>query len=505
MPPKKVLAKTKPEPKKRSRSATGAEKPAAKAAKTEEDKSASSKVKATATAAKKTASTTSAVAATQQRSVYRAVPERGNYTVVDDRSFVLNQTNVGENNNKYYIGQMLTNAAKSKYYVFFEWGRVGAASPQSSFLQNLTLQEAVSQFESKFRDKTGNAWSSRTNFVKRDGKYQIVETEESGAGGQQQSGSQEDASLPLGKLTKKQLEQGLEALEELEKILEQIEKVPKKAASFEDELVRLSSRFFSLIPTDIGRTNTKNLIIRDSQTLQERKEKIKFWLRMGLDGVEDVDDSSSKKKSADAKPLTPISGILTTPLPATLKEALPKEQIASSVTVGAKHEKSQTGKPSSYMSKELYAAICLYTGSFYSGINQVLRDANRDKILPYFKYLRMLFEACQRLKFHQTTLWRGIGVDLSSQYKVGDTIVWWSISSVTSAKSVAEGFMSAWSGGCTFCTVEAKTAVDISCISFIPGEKEYLLLPGTQLKVKKAEKKGKVFHVTLEEVGRLVS
>lgn len=512
---KKLLSKTKTEPKKRSRSATAPAKPVKKAAKAEGDASAPAKVAATKVAPKQAAS-----AAPAGRSVYRAVPHRASYSVLEDYSFTLNQTNIGENNNKYYVGQVLTDSAAGKFHVFFEWGRVGAPNPQNSFVTNIARQAAISQFEQKFRDKTGNSWSSRKCFQKHDGKYQLVETEEASSSsssstpndGKSGSSSAEEASSPLGKLTKKQIDQGMEALDEIEKLLKQIEdkkkgkqqKTSKITASEESELVRLSSRFFSLIPTDIGRTNTANLIIRDMDTLQAKKEKLRFWLRMAFEVEEDekVDDKNK------AKPLTPISGVLTTALPKTLKDALPTSDqgcVSSAVAKGAQHEKWQTGNPSTRMNKELYAAICLYTGSFYSGINATLRDANRDKILPYFKYLKMLFEACERLKFHHKTLWRGIGVDLSSQYKVGNTVTWWSISSVTSAKSVAEGFMHSWSGPCTFCTIEAKTAVDISCISFIPSEKEYLLLPGTQLKVKAAEMKGKVFHVTLEEVGRLVN
>ncbi|CAK9105235.1 Tubulin alpha chain (Alpha-tubulin) [Cleaved into: Detyrosinated tubulin alpha chain] [Durusdinium trenchii] len=66
-----------------------------------------------------------------------------------------------------------------------------------------------------------------------------------------------------------------------------------------------------------------------------------------------------------------------------------------------------------------------------------LRDEDRDQAGSYFPYLRMLFEACARLPIREVTLWRGVGVDLYEQYKVGSTITWWGVSSCTSDKAVA--------------------------------------------------------------------
>lgn len=62
-----------------------------------------------------------------------------------------------------------------------------------------------------------------------------------------------------------------------------------------------------------------------------------------------------------------------------------------------------------------------------------MRDLEDDP-RSYFPYLRMLFEACGRLPSKEVTLWRGVGVDLYDQYKVGSTITWWGVSSCTSDK-----------------------------------------------------------------------
>ena len=102
------------------------------------------------------------------------------------------------------------------------------------------------------------------------------------------------------------------------------------------------------------------------------------------------------------------------------------------------------------------------------------------------------------------TLWRGISVDLFDQYKVGETITWWGVSSCTADESVARNFMNGCGGNCSLLIVNTATATDISEITFYSNEKESLLAPGTQLKVLKSERKGKVSEIHLEEVGRCV-
>jgi len=48
------------------------------------------------------------------------------YEVVDDWDCMLNQTNIGQNNNKYYVIQMLK-SRNGTYNVWNRWGRVVSA------------------------------------------------------------------------------------------------------------------------------------------------------------------------------------------------------------------------------------------------------------------------------------------------------------------------------------------------------------------------------------------
>merc|ERR1719310_900710 len=83
--------------------------------------------------------------------------------VVGDYSITLNQTNIGggSNNNKFYKIQALAN--KEKYFAWTRWGRVG---DQGDYKLDPcgSEEQAIKEFESKFRSKTGNKWSERDSF-----------------------------------------------------------------------------------------------------------------------------------------------------------------------------------------------------------------------------------------------------------------------------------------------------------------------------------------------------
>src|SRR5437588_541946 len=89
-------------------------------------------------------------------------PLKSKARVLDDWDAMLNQTNIGANNNKFYVIQLVESAGK--YYTWTRWGRVGEVG-QSALLGNGTLDDAQKCFDGKFRDKTGNAWANRAGFV----------------------------------------------------------------------------------------------------------------------------------------------------------------------------------------------------------------------------------------------------------------------------------------------------------------------------------------------------
>eukprot|EP01059_Diplonema_ambulator_P037159 TRINITY_DN9675_c0_g3_i1.p1 TRINITY_DN9675_c0_g3~~TRINITY_DN9675_c0_g3_i1.p1 ORF type:complete len:624 (+),score=278.94 TRINITY_DN9675_c0_g3_i1:54-1874(+) len=405
------------------------------------------------------------------RTVDREVPNKDAYSVVEDWAVLLNQTNIGNNNNKFYIIQLLQNNI-GKYSLWTRWGRVGE-SGQNALKVLANRGAAETAFKAKFKHKTKNNYPLVGEFVTHPGKYTIVETDESGEGG---------GDEPLGKLSEGQINKGLEVLAELNAIVEGNKK--------SSEIERLSSKYYTLIPTTVGRCKPE--LINTPDKVAEKKATLEFFLRMGFSGVEEEKD------------INPIEGVLEEPLRKTLAEACKglNAKVESLEKKGHYYAGKQVGEPVKKMEGKLYAALLLYTSnSIYGEMNKALRDQLKTQCRKYLPYLRMLFEATDHLQKHTRTLWRGIGVDLHKQYKEGSTVTWWSVSSCTSAQSVAEGFMGGCGSSATMLTIKCKRAIDISCITMYPHEKENILVPGTQLRVVTNKKVKGVTHIELEEVG----
>ncbi|GHC58706.1 ADP-ribosyltransferase domain-containing protein [Streptomyces cinnamoneus] len=153
------------------------------------------------------------------------------------------------------------------------------------------------------------------------------------------------------------------------------------------------------------------------------------------------------------------------------------------------------------LSADAIAALYLYTceSAFYREINAILRSPDRSRLVPYLPYLRLLFSAVSQLPARTESLWRGVSLDLRAQYPVGRTVTWWGVSSCTPKLSVARAFLGS-RGKRTLFEVRPARAVGISDFSAFTNEDEFILLPGTQLKVTdvKAERGG-LCTVTLTE------
>jgi poly [ADP-ribose] polymerase len=87
---------------------------------------------------------------------------------------MLNQTNIQNNNNKFYIIQLLKEDSRKAYYVFMRWGRVGYKGQLSGSAFGQDLDSAKRAFQGKFMDKTRNSWEERHSFKKVAGKYDLV-------------------------------------------------------------------------------------------------------------------------------------------------------------------------------------------------------------------------------------------------------------------------------------------------------------------------------------------
>lgn len=193
---------------------------------------------------------------------------------------MLNQTNIGMNNNKYYVIQLLeSDSTPRRYWVWTRWGRVGLAG-QNSLQSCYSLDEAKRAFGNKFHDKTKNQWSERDDFEPYPGKYTLLQRDysaddddmpdaedEAKQAEKEQKESKLDTrvqelvklicdlkmmkeamlevgydanKLPLGKLSKDHIKKGYEVLQEIANAIN----AGKKGSA----MLNLSNRFYTLIP-----------------------------------------------------------------------------------------------------------------------------------------------------------------------------------------------------------------------------------------------------------------
>src|SRR5262245_61141462 len=101
---------------------------------------------------------------------------------------MLNQTNIGHNNNKYYVIQLMESGGK--FYTWTRWGRVGEPG-QNAMLGDGTLNGPQQAFKSKFRDKTLNNWNDRASFSAKAGKCTHIEIDRSAQAAQKAAEVQE--------------------------------------------------------------------------------------------------------------------------------------------------------------------------------------------------------------------------------------------------------------------------------------------------------------------------
>ncbi|XP_053402809.1 poly [ADP-ribose] polymerase 2-like [Mercenaria mercenaria] len=213
---------------------------------------------------------------------------------------MLNQTNVSNNNNKYFIIQLLEANDKKMFYTWFRWGRVGYSGQNNLIPCGPSLEAAKKHFFKKFTDKTKNDWANRHHFVKHPGKYDLLEMDYGTKGldeidAPKMKKNKSDAKVPdskldkslqslvelicdvksmeeavmemqydakkapLGKLTKDQIKAGYSALKKIDACIE------KK--DFGSALTHACDEFYTRIPHDFGmrpptKINTKEEVKR---------------------------------------------------------------------------------------------------------------------------------------------------------------------------------------------------------------------------------------------------
>ncbi|XP_047132029.1 poly [ADP-ribose] polymerase 2 isoform X1 [Hydra vulgaris] len=195
---------------------------------------------------------------------------------------MLNQTNLKNNNNKFFLLQILKSNTGNSFAVWFRWGRVGLPGQKNLIKCGTDLEEAKQLFCKKFLDKTKNEFADRETFVKVPGKYDLLKMDYTANVKDQVDAPQtdikksipestlhkklqslielicdvktmEDAMVemkydtkkaPLGKLTKEQIKAGYKALQKIDHC------ITNKIT--DDRLILACDAFYTRIPHSFG-------------------------------------------------------------------------------------------------------------------------------------------------------------------------------------------------------------------------------------------------------------
>ncbi|CAF0795039.1 unnamed protein product [Adineta ricciae] len=194
----------------------------------------------------------------------------------------------------------------------------------------------------------------------------------------------------------------------------------------------------------------------------------------------------------DQKMLAPIAGFATMPLVSLEKAVEPLIDILPGIQTYVHVTKHRCDKPpANGLTVDESASIQIYTMEWepqdeclYVVLNRALRSEKRGELRPWFLYMKLIMTALSKLPSTHCTIYRGIKLDLTANYREGTTFIWWSFSSCTKSMSVLQNdqFVGT-SGKRTIFAIECNTAKDIREHSFYKNEDEMLLLPGRQFQV----------------------
>jgi len=195
----------------------------------------------------------------------------------------LNQCNIDNNNNKFYILQILVNENNPTDLVFYtRWGRVGVTG-QKSEEKVKSIEAAIKDYNKKLNDKkktyTVVEMNYEENATAEEPKPANKDQPESKLhpavqdlirlifdmkmmANQMKEIGYDAKKMPLGKLAKTSISKGYQILQSL------MEEIKRGASRNEDKIKELSSSFYSEIPHDFGFKNMANFVLGSEQKVK---------------------------------------------------------------------------------------------------------------------------------------------------------------------------------------------------------------------------------------------
>ncbi|XP_077241988.1 poly(ADP-ribose) polymerase 2 isoform X2 [Tasmannia lanceolata] len=263
--------------------------------------------------------------------------------ILEDRSSIynttLNMSDLSTGINSYYILQIIQDDRGSDCYVFRKWGRVGNDKIGGNKLENMSKSDAIQEFKRLFLEKTGNpweAWEKKQNFEKHPGRFYPLDIDY-GVNRQAPKKKDHDVSktklapqlielvkmlfdvetyraammefeinlseMPLGKLSKRNIQKGFEALTEIQNLLKGDKYEPSVKESL---MVDASNRFFTVIPSIHPHVIRDEDDFKSKVKMLEALQDIEIASKLvGFDGESDDSlDDKYKKLCCDIAPLS---------------------------------------------------------------------------------------------------------------------------------------------------------------------------------------------------------
>ncbi|KRT82026.1 hypothetical protein AMK59_5757, partial [Oryctes borbonicus] len=221
----------------------------------------------------------------------------------DKYTVVLGLTDIQRKKNSFYKLQLLESDAGNRYWLFRSWGRIGTNIGDNKLEQCSSLIDAKSQFWSLYEEKTGNKWEYRDNFQKVPGRMFPIdidygdEDEDSNLEINSELPSKlaqpiqnlmkiifdvksmkqvmkefelDTEKMPLGKLSKKQLQSAYNVLSELQSLID------KKGS--QAQFIDATNRFYTFVPHSFGIDNPP--VIDDEETIKKKVEMLENLMEL---------------------------------------------------------------------------------------------------------------------------------------------------------------------------------------------------------------------------------
>ena len=217
---------------------------------------------------------------------YIIVPAKPSEYMDKYYAVTLNYTNVKNNNNKFYIIQLLQDKYTGKYVVLFRWGRVGKFG-QIKFSTYENFEEARLAFLAKLEHKIEYGYTiikTEAKIKRNDDNNEDENKDDDGLekplsnllrlvfdlksfNQQMQNIGYDSDKIPLGQLSEEVLLEGYKYLNELEKIIED-----KNKSNSSNQVYDLSSKYYTLIPHNFGMNHMSKFVINSMEKIQKENE-----------------------------------------------------------------------------------------------------------------------------------------------------------------------------------------------------------------------------------------